>query len=228
MNYNCSYLDKILVNSNESYNIASFPIKDYIDKYKNNQELLIVDYRFRARNQTEMIPQIFNNNLIFISSNSFQQNHKVLKTKIRKYVMELLNNFKPQTILCIGGESYLYGLMCQIPKITHYTNSKSIYLDSLFNSKLFSSQISNNLINYNIITFNKCFDYGVINLANLCSNLLKQINNLNIQKIIIINCHHNDFWKKIKLLSNYKIINRQYFVCDKLRYFLTVSILKKI
>ena len=57
---------------------------------------------------------------------------------------------------------------------------------------------------------------------------MKVINNSNFKEIIIINCHHNDFWKKINLLSSYKLISRKKFITTKKYgqelYFITVNI----
>ena len=54
---------------------------------------------------------------------------------------------------------------------------------------------------------------------------MKQLNNSSSNRLIIINCHHHDFWKKIKLLSNYKLIIRKKFVDYDSKYFITVNIL---
>lgn len=61
-------------------------------------------------------------------------------------------------------------------------------------------------------------------MAKLHINLLNQINTRYYKYIIIINCHHDDFWKKIKLLTNFKIINRKQFIVSN--YFITVTLLE--
>ena len=52
----------------------------------------------------------------------------------------------------------------------------------------------------------------IINLSKLVVNLLKIINVSNVKLLIIISCHHDDFWKKIKYLSNYKLISRKQII----------------
>ena len=53
---------------------------------------------------------------------------------------------------------------------------------------------------------------------------MKQINNSSSNRLIIINCHHQDFWKKIKLLTNYKLIIRKKFIDYRSNYFITVNV----
>jgi hypothetical protein len=42
--------------------------------------------------------------------------------------------------------------------------------------------------------------------------------------LIIINCNQKDFWKKRKLLSNYRLVKRKKFICWKIGYFITINI----
>ena len=67
----------------------------------------------------------------------------------------------------------------------------------------------------------------LINLSKLSKGLLNILNKNNYEKIIIISCHHDDFWNKINILKNYIIKNRRYFICEKLKYFITVSVFIK-
>lgn len=197
-----------------------------LNKYTTNDGFIIFDYKGRIYNDynQKYIPQIFNNNIIFISAQSFQQSHKILSKHIRKYVISLLNETN-DNITCIGGESYIYGIISNYNNIYHYTNSQYIYDDLEYNNKIYKKNINNNIINYNNIN-----DYFVnnniciINLSKLYIKLLKTINNNKYDKIIIINCNHNDFWNKIKILNNYKLIERKQFICEKLKYFITVNL----
>ena len=184
------------------------------------------------KNLEKNIPQKFNNNLVFISANSFQQNHIILGKLLRKYIFEIIIKNKISEILCIGGESYLYGLTYdKIKIIYHYTNNIHIYNDCNNNNKFYKKNIVNNLIDYNDknlnLIYNPNIKFCLLNLSNLSINLLKKINNNKYDNIIIISCHHEDFWKKIKLLTNYKIKKREHFICEKLKYFLTVNIFIK-
>lgn len=178
----------------------------------------ILDYRYKTRtvkNSDELkhIPQMFNGKLCFISYDSFQQKYLHTALKIRKFVKQSLNT---KEIIAIGGESYLYGDINSYV----YTNSKSIFDDAKF-----SLYKNIKLIDYNVDSICNTKQDIVINLSRLNKNLLININQLHSNKLIIINCHHDDFWKKIKLLTNFKIIKRKQFINDKLKYFITVTIL---
>lgn len=174
-----------------------------------------------------------NNLNFFISSNSFQQ-HKLIRFQIRKYINFLIlnlynkliekNAFRQHlsSIVCIGGESYLYGISNNFNYIINYTNSLSIYNDVILNNSIYKTNLDNYYIDYNKFVNIKNSDLLIINLAKLHINLLKQINTRYYKYIIIINCHHNDFWKKIKLLTNFKIISRKQFIVTN--YFVTVSL----
>lgn len=221
-------LTKVTINSNESVKLAVWQIQDYL-KVKPYSGLITMGSNEKIYlDSNKYIPQLFNSFQVFISSDSFQQNNLKLEI-VRKFVMRQIKLVNPNNLLCIGGESYLYGLTNNIPQIYHMTNSESIYSDCEFNKQFFKSKVSNNLVNYNLVKeINLDYKVGIINLANLNFNLLKKINLSNLENIIIINCHHEDFWKKIKLLSKYKIKSRQYFVCNFIKYFITVTILYKV
>lgn len=179
-----------------------------------------MDYRYRIREE-EIIPQYFLNKLIFNNIESFQQNNYYLGREIRQYInIELMNENK---INCIGGESYLYGL--EKEEINFYTNNRIIYEDAEYNLKLYKKNYKLYLVDYN--KSNLIFkNYPlIINLSKLNIHLINNINKSNINKIYIISCHHNDFWKKIKYLSNYKLIKRLQYLSNN--YFLTINLFIK-
>ena len=214
-------LTKLYINSIESYNIAHPLIQNKINSNFNG--FIIMDCFYRLYfNKQKYIVQDFNKKLVFISSDSFQQSHYILSKQIRKYIINKLNN---NQITCIGGESYLYGLTTNINTIHFYTNSQSIYDDCNYNNNIYRKQLFNNLVDYNKIESIIESDICIINLSTLNNNLLNKFNKTKL--IIIISCHHDDFWKKIKLLNNYYLESREYFICNKLKYFITVNILKK-
>jgi len=171
----------------------------------------ILDYMLRTRIDEKHIPQLFNGKIIFISYSSFQQNNYILSKYIRRYVLQ---NIKTDEINAIGGESYLYMKKCRL-----YTNSESIIDDAGYNCYK-----DNKLIDYNSDTIDLLSSDTVINLSKLNVNLIKQINESSSNRLIIINCHHDDFWKKSKKLTNYKLIKRKKFIDDKRGYFITVNI----
>lgn len=165
----------------------------------------------------------FNGNIVFISKDSFIQN-QIIKKDLRKYIKLILDNQFQNNIVSIGGESYLFGITSKnIIYITNYTNSKSIYNDVNYNNQYYKKKLDNYHINYNTCSDIISGSVLIINLAKLNINLLKLINNRLYKKIIIINCHHDEFWKRISILSNYKLKSRKQFISNK--YFVTVNIL---
>lgn len=165
--------------------------------------------------------ELFNKQLVFMSKKSFKQN-KIIKKSLRYDVSEYIQY---KYLVCIGGESYLFGLTNKyVTHINHYTNSIYIYNDTNLNNNIYKKSLNNNFINYN--TFNNIVsgDILILNLARLNIHLLHIINKRFYNKIIIINCHHIEFWKKIKLLSNYKLISRKQYISNL--FFATVNILK--
>jgi hypothetical protein len=132
-------------------------------------------------------------------------------------------------IVCIGGESYIYGITSNANIIHHYTNSDSIYNDMIYNNRIYRKNISNNIIDYNIINMiQDNTDTCLINLSQLNINLMKKINNNNYNSIIIINCNSDDFWKKIKLLSRYKLVSREKYICYTMKYFITINFFQRL
>lgn len=82
----------------------------------------------------------FNKKYFFISQNSFSQ-HVIIRKELRFYITLLLSNYlntiKKSNIVCIGGESYLFGMSNKFNHIIHYTNSKYIYNDALLNNNIY-------------------------------------------------------------------------------------------
>lgn len=124
----------------------------------------------------------------------------------------------------MGGESYLFGMANNFNKIIHYTNNKHIYNDVEINNKIYKKKIENNLIDYNKYQYIKNGNMLIINMSKLHLNILKHCNSRFFKYIIIINCHHIEFWNRINILNNYKIIDRKQFIVTN--YFVTVSILE--
>lgn len=174
----------------------------------------ILDYQNRTRLDENYIPQYFiNNRVVFQSFPSFQQNNLILSKQIRKYVSQSITT---QGINSIGGESYLYDITNDG---NFYTNASSIIKDAKYNG------YSNcHLLDYNKDNIFLSHLDTVINLSKLNKNLLLQINKSISNRLIIINCHHQDFWKKSVLLTNYKLFSRKQFTDFTSGYFITVSI----
>jgi hypothetical protein len=194
-----------MIKSSTNYNLHP------LMQIKNGNKIL--DYEWRTRVDQNFIPQIFNNKIVFQSYDSFQQNNLFLSKQIRTYVKYQI---KTTAINAIGGESYLYG---EPNKCVFYTNSKSIINDAKYNK-----YTNIHCIDYNKdkIMLNECDT--VINISKLNINILNQVNTSYSNRIIIINCHHQDFWKKYKSLFNYKLITRKKIIDAKLGYFITINI----
>jgi len=195
-----------MIKSSSTYNLH--PLMERKDGNK------LLDYLWRTRTDEKYIPQMFNNNIVFQSFGSFQQNNLFLSKLVRKFVK---NQIQTKSINAIGGESYLYDNTTKT--CMFYTNSESIIEDAIYNNYK-----NVNLIDYNIDEINLLPHDTVVNLSKLNLNIIKQINNSCSNRIIIINCHHNDFWKKTKFLSNYKMISREKFIDYKSKYFITVNV----
>lgn len=233
-------LSKLIIDDSSSLSLCSSNIKNYMINNEFYKGLIIEDCFNKIHTNlksSKRIFQLFNKKIVAISSNSFQQTNIILAKEIRQYVTNIIENtITNDNLLCIGGESYLYGLTTN-NKVIHITNNENIKNDCDYNFQiLFNNKnlIFNNKINYSFL--NESFDYkikdivdsetkvAIINLSKLLVSVANFINNSNINKLIIINCHHDDFWKKIKYLTNYKLLERKKFVCDKLNYFITVNV----
>ena len=218
-------LRKLTITTEHDVHYAVGTIQAYV-RANNHKGFIMSDAsdKIITNPNTKFIHQEFNSSDVFISAQSFQQNNKTIGNQIRKYVANLIINL--EQITCIGGESYLYGLTGSIPNVYAYTNSSSIYEDIGFNAKFaINSNCKPILCEYNKINQIEPSPVCLINLSSLNVSLLLALNKLEFDRIIIISCHHGDFWKKIKYLSNYKIKSRKQFVACSLGYFLTVNIL---
>lgn len=223
-----NYIIKSNIVDHKSLKYLDKPISNYLNNHSDYKGYISTDYRNRVRIDTIHIPFMFNNYIVYISSESFQQNHKTLAKYIRSCVNKFVNY--PNNMICIGGESYMYGLITNA-NIYHYTNNISIFNDCKFNGDIYTKNISNYLCNYNNVILNTTNIYNstcIINLSKLNTNIINQVKNNSYEKIIIINCHHEDFWKKTKQLTNYKLIFRKKFTCNVLKYFITVSVFRLI
>lgn len=184
----------------------------------NSNKLCMLDYKKRVRTRGR-IPIKHNDNIIFVSLNSFIQNNMNVRTIIRKNVKNMISNMDG-SILGIGGESYMY--IMNRKNSVFISNNRSIINDSIANNNIQAIHIDYNNINMDVY-----FDNVLINLSNLNCNLLKQINDICIQNIIIISCKHDDFWHKIKLLTNFNISKRVQIPDFKLGYFISITIMKR-
>ena len=154
--------------------------------------------------------QKINESYMYISIESFQQN-KLIAKQLRKDVSRLITN---QSVCSIGGESCIIALSSNVKYINHYTNNKFIYKDAEYNNKFYKKIKSNNLIDYNTIKELEESDILLLNLPNLNINLMKIINNCYFKKIVLITCHADNFWKRVKILTNYNIKKRKNYTTE--------------
>ena len=194
------------------------PILNRFIKHNHFKGDIALDYRNRVRIHNSLIPFLLNKKIIFKYLDTFQQNNSYLSNKIRKYVFLNIDN----SIMCIGGESYIYGT--ESKNFIYYSNCKKLCFESDYNSNNKSIYIKD----YNKLDkkqFKIIYPIVIINLSKLNKELLLLLNSFEIHKIIIINCHHKDFWKKIKYLDKFKLINREKFIGKE--YFITVNIFNR-
>jgi hypothetical protein len=206
---------KITDNNNNHF---LHPILNRFIKHNHFKGDIALDYRNRVRIHNSLIPFLLNKKIIFKYLDTFQQNNSYLSNKIRKYVFLNIDN----SIMCIGGESYIYGI--ESKNFIYYSNCKKLCFESDYNSNSKSIYIKD----YNKLDkkqFKIIYPIVIINLSKLNKELLLLLNSFEIHKIIIINCHHKDFWKKIKYLDKFKLINREKFIGKE--YFITVNIFNR-
>lgn len=197
-------------------------LQNYIKK-NNYIGNISLDYKNNIRIDKKLIPFLLFNHIIFKYNNTFQQNNKLLSNKIRKNV--LYNCGYICNITCIGGESFIYPILLKLKKFNFYSDSQKLVEESIFNFNIYNKNINNNckIIDYNNCKNFHCFENLIVNLDTLNKNLMKIINKKKINKLIIINCNHKDFWKKIKLLTNFKLKKRKKFISN--HYFISINIL---
>jgi hypothetical protein len=202
----------------DSNNHLLHPILKRFIQHNHFKGDIALDYRNRVRIHNSLIPFLLNKKIIFKYLDTFQQNNSYLSNKIRKYVFLNIDN----NVMCIGGESYIYGIECD--NFIYYSNCEKLCFESDYNSNSKSIYIKD----YNKLDkkqFKIIYPIVIINLSKLNKELLLLLNSFEIHKIIIINCHHKDFWKKIKYLDKFKLTNREKFIGKE--YFITVNIFNR-
>ena len=204
------------------HHILHLELLKWIKNNPLNYGIIALDYMDRVRKTWSIVPFKFINTVVFKFVHTFQQNNKSISRKIRKEVCKMIKN--TNVITCIGGESYFYPILNDIKCFKYYTNSVDLYKEAKFNSNLTKIVCNAYIVNYNTIEDIGNPETILINLSKLNTNLIKLINNSNTTNIIIISCHHKDFWKKIKYLTNYKIMKRIRFLAHN--YYVSVNLLK--
>lgn len=230
---------KTRINENtKSLDYLHIILQNYIKKRKTKFiGNISLDYRNNIRVDNELIPFLLYNFIIFKYNSTFQQNNKLISNNIRRCVIQYINRFdKTKGITCIGGESFIYPIITNFKdRYNFYSDSDKLVKEAYYNFDLYNPKkiysypndiFKAETIDYNLCDNIYCYKYLVLNLDKLNKNLMKIINNKKyLSKIIIINCCQKDFWKKIKLLTNFKIKKRDKFISSN--YFVTVTLLSR-
>ena len=236
-----TYLSKFNGQRKDAMKVVCKPLQIYIEDHREWQGGFLYYNRYQKRvyvEQGRYIPDYFiGDRIAFQSSQSFQQNHIHLGPPIRKSVLEHLSNNWKDEILCIGGESYLYGLFMEgVKKMWHWTNSQYIHEDCQFMSTFYqkekevvSCQIDYSKFSLDFIPLS-C-SIVCINLAHLPSTICEVLRDCKwIETIVLVHCHGDEFWRKVKKYwkGQYWIQKREQYVCEHLHYMITVNIFQRV
>lgn len=145
------------------------------------------------------------------SIDSFDQNNVKIASKIRKYVVSSIKSIQYtnqiNTILGIGGEYYIYFPFINAKYYIGMSNHSSIVDDAMYN--IWCSV--NYLVDYNNLETYPHLDLGktisneikiinicIINVYNIHTNIIKYINEIKLDFVIIITCNLEE--KRLKML----------------------------
>ncbi len=207
-----------------NYNLGTNEIKKFIKNNKEikriqdnlvdsllietNDNIYIYNYIKNKKYNHNKIQIEFNNTKIVKHIDSFDQNNILIANKLRKYVLSLCKN-NYDLVLGIGGEYYLYFLFINANKYIGISNHKSIINDANYNVP-YSLNILVNYDNYDELPKINKTNIILLNLFNLHINVIKYLNNINFDKLIIISCCLTE--NKLNLLKKYfKIISIKTF-----------------
>jgi hypothetical protein len=164
---------------------------------KHNKKQYLFDYKLNKIIIYNRLPILFNDYVFWKQIDSFDQNNIFIANKIRNQVLKYSQKFT-NNLLGIGGEYYMYFNFINCKKYIGISNHKSIIEDANFNT----CNSNNYLVNYNDLDSYPIIDDSydvIINVYNLHENIIKYVNDNNIQNIIIISCNLPD--NKLKLLA---------------------------
>lgn len=205
--------------------------------YFTNGEIILnniskYDYHITyKKNKKEVIEILKHDRIIFNydgkqiwkSIDSFHQNNCIISQSIHQCVIDSLDNITDQ-LIGIGGEFMTYFALTN-NKYNSYigmSNSFAIIDDAKYNQSIYNLPLNLYMINYR-----KLVEYPPINTSSTIiiqvskiTNILIEyllINQKNIKKIVVINCHKKDYDKKITPLT-------KYFKLDKINVFNNIYI----
>jgi hypothetical protein len=215
-----------IIKFNKDFDQLYDNLKNYI-LVKTNNEIYLFDYKLIKIIKYNRLPIIFNDYTFWKQYNSFDQNNILIANKIRYTVLKYSKTFNKNNLLGIGGEYYIYFHFINSEKYIGISNHKSIIEDANFNMK-YKKNVNNYLVDYdNISSYPIIKDkYNIIiNVYNLHENIVKFINQNNIENIIIISCNLPD--NKLKLISsNLKLLNFTHI--KNFKSWITIILAKKL
>jgi hypothetical protein len=201
-----------------NYNLGTNQIKKYIENNKEikriqdnlvdsllietNDNIYIYNYVKNKKYNHYKIQIEFNNKKIVKQIDSFDQNNILIANKLRKYVLSLCKN-NYDLVLGIGGEYYLYFLFINANKYIGISNHKTIINDANYNIP-YSVNFLVDYNNYNSLPKVKA-NLIILNLFNIHINVIKYLNDIKFDKLIIISCSLPEN-KLLLLKKNFKII----------------------
>jgi cytidylate kinase len=169
--------------------------------------------------------QIHFNDWIFSKQiESFDQNNIIISNQIRKYGLRCIPKTDMDIFLGIGGEYYIYWpFIKNVKRYIGISDHQSIITDANYNIRYSSNYLVdyNNLSTYPIIRNAQII---LLNVFQINNNIIKYINSINFDKLIIISCNLPN--SKLLLIIKYFIIkNIKYF--NNFRGFIRIIELEK-
>lgn len=198
-----------------SYELGTDQIKEYCKKNKDiikiqdnlidsllvqtNKNTYLFNYKNGKKYFYNKIQIEFNGCKIIKNIDSFDQNNMLIANKLRKYVLSLCKD-NYNIILGIGGEYYLYFYFIKANIYIGMSNHQSIIDDANYNA-LYSINYLVDYNNYNELPNINNANIILLNLFNININIIKYINTIKFDILIIISCSLQD--NRLSLLQKY-------------------------
>jgi hypothetical protein len=197
-------LQMFVNNFNPMTQFIAFDQNKYVLILMNNMYYVFIKNKLKKINDLK-IKIYFKNKIFWKDINSFDQNNNKIANQIRNQVLFDVNhnNYNKTHLIGIGGEFYIYFCSLQYVNYIGFSNNKNIIDNANINCNYYINNYNNYLVDYNKF---KIENYGlhnkntcdiIVNLSTITESIIKQINNLQFNKLIIITC------KPLKLLDKY-------------------------
>lgn len=215
INFSTGNIYKFCKNFNNTNDISK--IQDNMNgyliiKYKSNNTI-IYNYNKNIFYKHNIVQIHYNDKIILKQIESFDQNYFITSIKLRNYVLSKIKSCVRKSFLGIGGEYYIYWTFLNyVSDLIGISNHKSIIDDAIRNIPW----SKNYLVNYNdinslmILSKNVFYDVVLLNVFNIHNNIIKYIELLEFNILIVISCNLSN--SKFKLLTNQcKLLSIKYF-----------------